>query len=243
MREDCANLGIPARWVATAASTRVCTTLLVDSDNSATELVENAWPLSTEELDAFAAAYSAEAAEAAVVILTGSLPEGTPAGCYCELLALTPGQVLLDARGPELLAALECRPFLVKPNRDELARTLGRDLDRDTDLWQAMADIRRRGAQWVVISSGSNPLFALGPQGLYRIDPPWRPVINPIGCGDCMTGAMAWALDQGSEVVDALRYGVAAAADKVGQLLPGRIEPAGVAAMAPLIEVHATIGS
>jgi 1-phosphofructokinase family hexose kinase len=237
MRRDFAGLSIAARWVETAAPTRECTTLLVSADRTATELVENAHGLTAAELDAFGAAYAEEASAAAFVVLTGSLPEGTPAAFYRALLARTPCQVLLDARGPEMLAALQGRPLLVKPNREELAQTLGRDLRRDADLWQAMAEVRRRGAAWVLITDGKNPVFALGDQGLYRIDPPPRPVVNPIGCGDCMAGAIAWALHQGRELVQALRYGAAAAAAKVGELLPGRIDPDHVEALAATIDV------
>jgi 1-phosphofructokinase family hexose kinase len=237
MRRDFAGLGVSARWVETAAPTRVCTTVLVAADRSATELVENARALTAAELDAFAAAYAEEAARAAVVVLTGSLPEGTPVAYYRELLARTPGRVLLDARGPELLAALECRPFLVKPNREELAQTLGQDLRDDGRLWAALAEVRRRGAQWVLVTDGKRPFFALGPEGLYRVEPPRREVVNPIGCGDCMAGAIAWALARGQDFGDALRYGAAAAADKVGELLPGLIDAGRVEALAGTVEI------
>src|SRR5262249_46923190 len=102
---------------------------------------------------------------------------------------------------------------------------------------QAMAEIHRRGAQWVVVTEGKHPVFVLGEGGLYLIEPPRREVVNPIGCGDCMAAAMAWALAWGQDIMDALRYGAAAAADKVGELLPGRIDAGRVEALARTIEV------
>ena len=50
---------------------------------------------------------------AGVVVLIGSLPPGTPGTYYRELVEQTAAKVVLDARGQELLAALEARPFLV----------------------------------------------------------------------------------------------------------------------------------
>ena len=41
---------------------------------------------------------------------------------------------LLDARGPELQATLPLKPWVVKPNRSELAKTAGRELSTDDDL-------------------------------------------------------------------------------------------------------------
>ncbi len=224
IRRDCERLGIAARWVECALPTRVCTTLLDTARHGATELVPNAGEVTAAERDAFRAAYAEEARAAAVVVLIGSLPVGTPADFYRELVARTPGKVILDARGPELLAALPAKPFLVKPNREELQRTLGRELRTDADLFEAMREVNGRGAEWVVITDGKNPVYALAGQDLYRFQPPAAAVLNPIGCGDCMAAAIAWATFHGREPPDAIRLGLAAAADKLGRLLPGLID-------------------
>ncbi len=138
IRQDAAGLGIDARWIAGTAPTRVCTTILDADRRSVTELVPEAGAIGASERAAFMAAYADEAATAAVVVLIGSLPAGTPAGFYRDLLARTPGRAVLDARGPELLEALHEKPFLVKPNREELARTLGRERLDDAELIDAM---------------------------------------------------------------------------------------------------------
>jgi fructose-1-phosphate kinase PfkB-like protein len=119
-----------------------------------------------------------------------------------------------------------------------VAQTLGRDLQRDADLFAAMVEIHCRGASWVVVTNGKEPLHALSSDGLFRIDPPTCEVVNPIGCGDCMAGAIAWALASGRNPLEALRYGAAAAADKAGQLLPGLIDRARVEALAPSIRIE-----
>ncbi len=136
--------GANAQWIESAHPTRVCTTILDRSSGQTTELVENAPPATPGELDAFRAAYSEAAAAAPCVVLTGSLPAETPASFYADLLDKTPGRSILDVRGDELLAALEKRPFLVKPNREELAKTLRRELNGDEALRQAMAELHRR---------------------------------------------------------------------------------------------------
>jgi tagatose 6-phosphate kinase len=224
IRRDFSRLGIAARWIESATPTRVCTTILDTSRHQATELVPEAGGIHAAEREQFLAAYAEEASRAAVVVLIGSLPAGTPAGFYRDLVRRTPGKAILDARGPELLDALEARPFLVKPNRDELARTVGRPLTTDADLFDALREVNRRGAGWVVVTDGSRPIHVSGEDELYRIQPPAAEVVNPIGCGDCLAGGIAWALFHGSEPVDAVRHGVAAAADKLGRPLPGVVD-------------------
>jgi 1-phosphofructokinase family hexose kinase len=233
---DFARLGIPARWVEETAPTRVCTTILDSAGHTATELVPNAQEITDAEQSAFQDAYAAEAKNARFVVLIGSLPNGTPSGFYRNLLSRTPGKVILDARGPELLEALEMRPFLVKPNRQELQRTLGRDLRSEKDLFAAMSELNQRGAEWVVITDGANPVHACCREQLYCFEPPAREVVNPIGSGDCMAAGIAWALYQAKEPLEAIRFGLAVAADKVTRLLPGVIDLKQVEAIARSLE-------
>src|SRR5262245_62012322 len=54
LRRDFAAIGIPSRWVETAAPTRICTTIVDSARHSSTELVENAHTLTDTERDAFA---------------------------------------------------------------------------------------------------------------------------------------------------------------------------------------------
>ncbi len=74
IEREFAEIGVPRRWIETAAATRVCTTLIDRDTGQITELVENGRPLSERELAAYRAAYIEEAARAEVAILTGSLP-------------------------------------------------------------------------------------------------------------------------------------------------------------------------
>lgn len=221
-RSDFEQLGVPVRWVHSDSATRICTTILDESTGVTTELVENPYPLTTEELDNYALAFTEEAKFAEFVVLSGSMPAGVPADFMRRLLEQTSAPVVLDIRGPELDEALSRRPFLVKPNREELARTVGRPLDDEQGLIDAMAELRSRGAEWVVVSQGPAPLMALGPQGLIKIQPPKIAVRNPIGCGDCLAAGIAAGLQRGFDVPKALEIGIRAAAENAQELLPAR---------------------
>ncbi|HEV3007167.1 MAG TPA: PfkB family carbohydrate kinase, partial [Pirellulales bacterium] len=172
-------------------------------------------------------------------VLSGSLPAGVPAAFYRDLLRQMRGRVVLDARGPELLAALEHRPFLVKPNREELARTLGRSLDGDDALVAALREVNQLGAEWVVVSEGKQGLWASSRQGVWRFAAlTVAKVVNPIGCGDCLAAGIAWALAQGRESLECIRIGTAAAAQNAAQLLPGRLSGAQAIEQSRLVQVE-----
>jgi 1-phosphofructokinase family hexose kinase len=234
-------LGIDVEWVETAEPTRVCTTLLDAATGAVTELVENARPLSAGELQAYRAAYSRAAVNASTAVFSGSLPAGTPNSFYRELAEVTPGRIVADVRGPELLALLDGpkKPFLVKPNREELAATVGRALKSDSDLHAAMRELNDRGAIWVVVTEGAKSVRASTLGRFYQVVPPRvERVVNPIGCGDCLAAGIAVGLDAGRPVVESLKLGLAAASDNVGKLLPAKIERSHVEWLAATIEVQ-----
>lgn len=230
IRREFAELGLDARWVETETRTRICTTVLDTSAGATTELVEECLPVSQSELSAFRQAYAEEAASADVVILIGSLPGEVPTTIFRDLLAHTSGRAILDFRGPALLEALSERPFLVKPNRDELSRTVGRSLAKSDELLTAMHEINDRGAEWVVVTDGPGDVHASSKGQAYRFRPLAVEVVNPIACGDCLAAGIAWALHAGAAPLLAIRTGLAAAADNVSQLLPGRLDPTRVEA-------------
>lgn len=241
VRAEFASFGLQASLLEQPEPTRVCTTLLDDATGAVTELVENARPLRAEVLQefrkeigehAFAAGFvTPSAAEAVpVVVLSGSLPAGTEPTFYGELmkelLKYFAGHVVLDARGPELAAALSWRPMFVKPNREELAHTLGRPLDDDQALLAGMRELVELGAQWVVVTEGARAVWVASAEAAYRLAPlRVAKVVNPIGCGDCLAAGLAWGLSLGRQPVDCVRIGIACAAQNAAALLPGRLDP------------------
>ena len=229
-------LGIPRQWIGSAHRTRVCTTILDLASGETTELVENAHPISEKEMESFEAAFVAAAAVAKFVILSGSLPRGVSPDLYARLVSLSSGRAILDIRGPELLATLEHRPFLVKPNREELAHTAGRSLEGRDDVVAAMAELNEQGAEWVLVTDGPGEVLVHSRDALFGFRSLPVQVLNPIACGDCFCAALAWALARGKTMEEAVPLGIAAAAENATKLLPGRLDPKRVERLAAGVE-------
>lgn len=220
---EVASLGLEGSWVRASRPTRVCTTLVDRSSGLVTELVENAGSVSAEEIREFVERYEALAGRSDAAVLTGSLPQGSPATLYRDLVERGRCPQILDARGPELLEALAAKPLVVKPNREELARTLGRRFETWGDLLRAAEDLRERGAAWAVITGGREPVLVSGPGGARVFRPPRVSAVNPIGSGDCLAAGLAWALGRGAAVPEAVRFGMGAAAENAAALLSSRV--------------------
>jgi fructose-1-phosphate kinase PfkB-like protein len=241
MEADLAAMEIPLTVVASRTPTRVCTTILEDAGGASTELVENAGEIGPEEWTAFEEAFVREARGASTVLLTGSLPAGGPSDFYARLLARCDARAVLDVRGEELRSALAQRPFLVKPNREELEKTVGRPLRSESDLRAGMQEIIEAGASWVAATQGAGPVVALSKEIEYVFEPlRVEPAVNSIGCGDCLAAGIAAGLDRGLDVAAAVRLGMAAAARNLMELLPGRFDPSGLEEWAGRIRTQTT---
>lgn len=236
---EMASFGVELEAVPTRGETRTCTTLLDEARDETTELVENAGTLPPDEIAAFVEAYGRAVADATAVVLSGSLPAGCPTTLYRGLLERTACPAIVDARGPELLEALAARPLLVKPNREELAGTVGRELADDREVVAAMEALRERGAGWVLVTDGARPALVVGPEGRFRVVPPRVAVLeNPIGCGDCLAAGFAAGIAAAKPALAALRLGFACAADNCRTLLAGRLDRAEVARLADLVAIE-----
>ncbi|HTU26420.1 MAG TPA: PfkB family carbohydrate kinase [Pirellulales bacterium] len=235
---ELAALACRQAWIEVGRPTRVCTTILDESTGQTTELVEEAGPLAAAELAEFERRCAEHLSAESVAVFTGSIPGGTPPEIYARLLRQSGARAILDLRGPELAAAMDCQPLVVKPNREELGHIVGRTLADDGELRAAMAALHERGAQWVVISNGRHALWASGGGRTYHVRPPEIVAVNPIGSGDCLAAAMGWQIERGATVLDALRVGVAAASLNATQLLPARLDAAAVLGLAERVAVE-----
>lgn len=238
-QHDLARRQVAHTLVPTTAATRTCTTVLDELTGSVTELVEEAEPLGAAELEAFCCAYRSLVPQAGVVVFSGSLPRGCAAELYRELLLEVGSRpTVVDAHGPALLAALAQRPHFVKPNRQELGRTLGRELADDAALRRAMHELNQRGARWVVVSDGPRPVWITGKSGSYRCTIPAVPLLNTIGCGDSLAAGLALGLHRGLRSLEAVRLGVAAAVANASTLLPAELNAARVDALVSTLRLE-----
>lgn len=239
MDDELTRLGVLHRWVETAMPTRVCTTIVDRDRGEITELVENARPIAETEQEAFLEAFASDVAAADTVILIGSLPDGVPVSLYRRALAHASCPAVLDFRGPGLLECLELKPLLIKPNRQELSQTVGSDLADDRALVRTMQSLNEQGAAWVLVTEGAGPAFLTCRDKAHRLQgPKVDRVINPIGCGDAMAAALAWATLAGHDMVHAARLGIAAAQHNLRSLQPGRFDTAGLEETAEAVEVE-----
>ena len=145
--------------------------------------------------------------------ICGSIPPGVPPAFYGKLIAMARQKkvkTLLHADGDALREGIAARPTVVSPNQQEAGRLLGQTLLTRTHYLEAAERIRQLGADSVVLTLGSRGAVGAFADGLMEALPPRIDAVCPIGAGDALMAAYAWARERRTSAADALRWGVAA---------------------------------
>jgi tagatose 6-phosphate kinase len=171
-------------------------------------------------------AYRAALQSCDMVVISGSLPcrSAEPLVPWMIETAREQGRrTVLDTHGPGLRLGLAARPWLVKPNREELASMLDRPLDADEAAWQAVRKLAGSGVTVVLLSAGAGPLFASWDGDEWEVLPPPVAAVNPLGSGDSLVAGVLAAVRRGFSPPDALRWGAACGAANAAVWDPGGI--------------------
>jgi len=236
-------------------------------DKSAVTAFYEAGPeVSAREFAEFRGQYEQALAEAAAVVLSGSLPTGLAAGTYATLVEIAAAAgvpAVLDTHGEALRRGVAAGPAIVKPNLEELENLTGRRLSAPRDGGGGSGGSRRSGGNGE--SGGGSPDLAavtlaadqlrilgaqavvasLGPQGLLAAtgDGRWQaraPEVagNATGAGDAVVAALAYGLVLGRPWGERLRHAAALGAATVAAPVAGEFSDADYARALSAVTVH-----
>ena len=147
------------------------------------------------------------------LVLAGSTPKGHD-GIYCDImkhLSNKSVRFVVDCSGQKLLDCLKYKPFLIKPNKDELSEIVGQSLENDQTIVTAAGKLKEMGAVNVLVSLGGNGALLVDENNqvhrvnAYRITP-----VSTVGAGDSMVAGFLAGAEQGYDF--ALKLGNACGA-------------------------------
>ena len=149
------------------------------------------------------------------LVLAGSIPTDLPNDIYEQILRRIDGRgikTVVDATGDLLLNVLKYRPFLIKPNQDELGELFHVHLETDGEITAHAQRLQAMGAQNVLVSLGGQGAILVATDGsVYRQLPPKGTLVNSVGAGDSMVaGFLAGYAGSDGDMKAALRMGICA---------------------------------
>jgi tagatose 6-phosphate kinase len=231
MRADLDCAGIAHDFLEVTAATRLCITLVDEEAGTATELVEEPAAVDPRAYVKLLREMDANLWRAKAVILSGSLPPEAPEDFYAQCIRRANAErvpVVLDTRGQPLMAALPGKPFIIKPNRQELAQTVGFAIDSDEALHGAMQKMVELGAVWVAVTLGKDGAMVSNGHAFWRIHSPTVKAVSAVGSGDSFAGGLAAGIAQREEVPEACALAAACGAANALTPLAGHVNLADV---------------
>ena len=147
-----------------------------------------------------------------ILVLSGSVPKGVPSDIYGSIMArLSPKGVkfVLDAEGEYLLNALKHKPFLIKPNLEELCGLFG-EVSSENGVIESAKKLQKMGAKNVLVSLGSDGALLLDENAqVHRINAVSGKAVNTVGAGDSMVAGFIAGYLESKDFNYALKLGVA----------------------------------
>ncbi|MDI9589895.1 MAG: 1-phosphofructokinase [Acidobacteriota bacterium] len=211
-------MGIEVTSVDVAGETRTNTKIVDQRLHTNTDVNEPGPVTTADDLTALLDMLVADIDEGDTVILAGSIPAGAPVDTYATWVAACKAagaKVFLDADGEVLDQGISAGPTMIKPNDHELSGMVGRDLDTLEKIDAAAREIMGRGVEWVTVSMGGEGALFVTPEKTYKASSPKVKVGSTVGAGDSVVAAIAFAQEEGLDIIETIRLAVATGAANV----------------------------
>lgn len=148
-----------------------------------------------------------------IVILAGNVPKCINNNIYeiiCVNLEKNGVTFIVDATRELLVNVLKYRPFLIKPNKEELEETFKVKLKSKEEIITYAKKMQLMGAQNVLVSlGGEGAILVTNQNEVYYQSAPQGKVLNTVGAGDSMVAGFLAGYKESGDYGQALKMGIA----------------------------------
>ena len=145
-----------------------------------------------------------------IITLTGSNPKGMSIERVMKMVAnfqAKGAKVVIDSRSFSKENLLASKPWLIKPNEEEIGMYTDIEVTDFASAAKAAAQIRSQGIENVIISSSKGAVLACA-DGTFVAYAPNIKVVSTIGAGDSSIAGFIAAAKEGKSYAEMLRYAV-----------------------------------
>lgn len=212
IKQEIGKLGINDEFTQIEGETRNCINIS-DENGLSGEILEKGPEISPMEAEAFIKSFEKNIESYDIVSVSGSLPKGLDSSFYAELVKCANKngkKIIVDTSGQTLKDVIKTKPYMVKPNKDELSAYLGRSIESFDDIIDALKILKAEGIEVPLITLGKDGAMAYADGKTYKFTTPYVTVKNTVGSGDSTIAGIVTGLDRGMNVIDSIRLGMAA---------------------------------
>ncbi|MBE6948386.1 MAG: 1-phosphofructokinase family hexose kinase [Ruminococcaceae bacterium] len=144
-----------------------------------------------------------------VFVISGSISPITSPQIISRLISTVSGKVIVDTSGEALKEAVKVKPYIAKPNIQELSELTGRSFTSLEEIIISAKELVSEGLHGVMVTLGDKGLIYVTAKSVYH-----SPVIKvnakcTVGAGDAVTAGIAYCLKHGAEDKDFAKLGAA----------------------------------
>lgn len=147
------------------------------------------------------------------LVLAGSIPKTLDDNIYMDIMEYMKNRkinIIVDATKELLVNSLKYKPFLVKPNKQELGDIFGTKIDTEEQLLEHGLRLKHMGARNVLVSlAGDGALLITEDMQIFRGPSPKGKLINSVGAGDSMVAGFIAGYIKNQKYEEAYKLGVA----------------------------------
>lgn len=145
------------------------------------------------------------------LVIAGSVPKTMPDDIYERMLERIKHKkvrIVVDATKKLLVNSLKYKPFLIKPNRQELSEIFEVEVKTEDDIEKYAKELQKMGAQNVLISLGGEGAMLIDEFGnKHKAGVLKEKVINTVGSGDSMVAGFVAGYEKEKDYEYALKLG------------------------------------
>ncbi|RJS62732.1 1-phosphofructokinase [Priestia filamentosa] len=150
------------------------------------------------------------------LVVSGSLPKGVPQSIIIDIAKICAARdikLVLDTSVSTVIDTLDYKPFLLKPNEEELADLFHKKHPlSEAELVECGTELLKKGAQHVLVSRGKEGALYLSRNNILKVTSPQGQVVNTACSGDAMLATFISKQIQNYTVEEALSQAVATGA-------------------------------
>ncbi|MDU2583254.1 MAG: 1-phosphofructokinase [Anaerococcus hydrogenalis] len=202
------KLGIDEEFTKISDDSRINVKLKYDTE---TEINAQGPQIKEEEIEGFLN-YLDDLEEDDFVIISGSIPKSLGDDFYrviVNLLEMNNVRFALDTSGKKLFKLSSYKPFLVKPNKDELSEIFEDKIDSDEKIVKYARKLIDQGAENVIVSLGKDGSMFVDNNIAYKAKPIEGKLINSVGSGDSMVAGYIYGYMKGLSKIDSYKLAIA----------------------------------
>ncbi len=216
---------------------RTCTTLINNTKGTVTEIVEESPSVDGETEKKIMDLYNNLLMETENVIIAGSKASGFGDSIFPKMVKLAKSSgktVILDYRGKDLLNSIPFNPDIIKINFPEFVSTFFPDLsigehEENHELKIMVKDKMRELLDVysirTILTRGAMPVIYIDFDTVIKEEEIQTvESVNTIGCGDAVTAGLAYKLNLGRNLNDAVRFGIECGSKNAALIRPGVIK-------------------